>query len=176
MSVKKIVRYPDPFLRKPTEVVGFTDPHWDELSMGTFLDLGVKSAFDTLYQFDKGAALAANQIGLTMRFFVINKNQPVPEGCPLVIINPEIISRSEETLIETEGCLSFPGIKMDVERSKAITVSYQGVEGWVDKIELTDWMARVFQHEIDHLNGKLFVDRLPKEARMEIAMRIGRRK
>ena len=174
--IKKIIRYPDPFLRKPTEFVDFTDPNWNELSMGTFLDLGVKSAFESLYQFDKGAALAANQIGLSMRFFVINKNQKVPEGCPLVIVNPVITSRSEETAIETEGCLSFPGYKRDVERSKAITVSYQGVEGWVDKVELTDWMARVFQHEIDHLDGKLFVDSLPKSVRMEIAMKIGKRR
>jgi len=177
MAIRKVLRYPDPFLRKPTVKVDFNDPDWDLLSVGTFLDITIKDSFDTLYGFDRGAALAANQIGLSQRLFVLNDRveKKPPEDLPLVIVNPEIISKSEETTIETEGCLSFPKFYMPVERSRVISVRFQDSCGAESTVELQDWFARVFQHEIDHLDGKLFVDALPKEQRIKIAMKIGKR-
>jgi peptide deformylase len=169
MAIRQILRYPNSQLRERTQKIDFADPDWDELSYGTFLDLAVKDSFDTLYGVDRGAALAANQVGFSQRFFVINKNQKIPGGLPLVICNPEVISKSTETTTEVEGCLSFPGIQVPVRRPLEVQVRYQDTCGVESTVQLDGWLARVFQHEIDHLDGTLFVDYLSDKKRVEIA-------
>lgn len=169
MAVLKILRYPDPILRKKTTEVGFdtlSDPLW--LS-------DVEDCFDTLYRSDSGAAIAANQVGIQKRFFVINKNQGhlLPSDAPLVIVNPRVTSKSSETSVEREGCLSFPGISVSVNRSREIEVEFQySMDGQAGKLRLTDWIARVFQHEIDHLDGSLFIDHLSTKKKIEIVKKI----
>ena len=118
-----------------------------------------------------GAGLAAPQIGYLLRIFVICYAREVeadgsPVICPAkVFINPEITYYSEEESIYPEGCLSIPGLHEDVVRSKKITVKAMDLNGKEFEETVTDWRARVILHELDHLEGVLYIDRLPKSLR-----------
>ena len=113
----------------------------------------------------EGVGLAANQVGRLKQIFVAGL-----EDEEYVIVNPEIESASDETVTDPEGCLSIPGISVEVERPTGVTVSGQNVSGAPIRIEATGLLARVFQHEIDHLNGVLILDRTDRESR-KAAMR-----
>ena len=108
----------------------------------------------------EGVGLAATQVGRLKRVFVA-----AIEDKEYVIVNPVLTDRSETTETATEGCLSIPGIQVDVERPTAVTISGQDVSGKPLQIEASDLLARVLQHEVDHLDGKVFLDRLAGEAR-----------
>jgi peptide deformylase len=121
---------------------------------------------ETMYA-DKGVGLAAPQIGLSKRIIVIDPDQhdengAVRRGSPLALINPEIIQKSEEKIIFCEGCLSLPGQSADVERHQTVKVRYQDVTGKSLEIEASDYKAVVLQHEIDHLDGILYIDRISR--------------
>lgn len=103
----------------------------------------------------RGVGLAAPQIGVSRRFFVMDAGDKVRK-----VINPEILSSGNSTAEMEEGCLSVPGIHKKVRRPKRIQVRYQNETGETIEEELKDYPARVFQHEFDHLNGVLFVDRI----------------
>jgi peptide deformylase len=104
-----------------------------------------------------GVGLAAPQVGVSSRVVVIDTEYG--EAPPRVLINPEIISASEETVAEDEGCLSLPGISLDVKRSAQVSVRAQNEKGEVYTIEnASGLLAKALQHEIDHLNGILFID------------------
>ena len=107
-----------------------------------------------------GVGLAAPQVGVSRRFFVMDAGDKVRK-----VINPEILSSGNSTAEMEEGCLSVPGIHKKVRRPKRIQVRYQNETGEVISEELKDYPARVFQHEFDHLNGVLFVDRITPIAR-----------
>ncbi len=109
-----------------------------------------------------GAGLSANQIGMIKRVFVYED-----EGEIKVCINPRIISLSGDTEVEEEGCLSIPGIALPVPRHVSLELEFATTEGEVKRLELEGWMARVFQHEIDHLDGKLILDRTDRASRAE---------
>ncbi len=111
----------------------------------------------TMHASPIGVGLAAPQVGILKRLIVIDLNREEPEGPPLVLFNPEIQSLAGET-IEEEGCLSFPGITADVKRAAKAVVTAQGIDGEPIRIEGEDLLARALQHEIDHLNGILFID------------------
>ena len=113
----------------------------------------------------EGVGLAANQVGRLKRILVA-----AIEDEEYVIVNPEIEARSEETAKETEGCLSIPGIQVGVERPTAITISGSDVSGNPVRLEATDLLARVFQHEVDHLDGVTILERTDRESR-KAAMR-----
>lgn len=176
MAIRKILKYPDPFLRRAVDPIDFNSPDWNDISEGMFLDNAVDDALDTLYGVDKGAAIAANQIGLSHRFFVINKNQKTPDGMPLLIINPRVISSGSEFSVEQEGCLSFPGISVPVRRPVDVRVGFHRIDGGTEEMDLSGWIGRVFQHETDHLDGKLFVDALSSKKKINIANTIRRMK
>lgn len=108
----------------------------------------------------EGVGLAANQVGRLKRILVA-----VIEDEEYVIVNPEIEQRSEETDVEMEGCLSIPGIQVEVERPTRITLSGKDVSGQPFRIDASGLRARVFQHEIDHLDGILIMDRTDRESR-----------
>lgn len=112
-----------------------------------------------------GVGIAAPQVSEPRRVFIMSSHPNIryphaPEMEPTAIINPEIISRSDETVKDWEGCLSIPGIRALVPRHKSIYVKYLLRDGREEERELTDFVARIFQHEYDHLNGVLFIDRL----------------
>lgn len=112
----------------------------------------------------RGVGLAAPQVGISRRFFVTN----APDDRKRVFINPEIIATSQETVKAEEGCLSLPGVWGNVERSVAISIQAYDVKGKIFRLNAEDWLARVIQHEYDHLDGKLFVDRMSDNARNKL--------
>lgn len=144
---------------------------------------------DTLMEVDTGAALAAPQIGVLARIVAINQSLTCKSedekvrAIPPIVVNPKIISHEGKLVPLNEGCLSFPGIFMKVARWPQVTVEYETVLGWGSsdgkrtyqfKTETYEgFWAQVFQHEIDHLDGKLFVDALPVGKRLAIAKKMG---
>jgi peptide deformylase len=113
---------------------------------------------ETMHDND-GIGLAAPQVGISKRFLVTDITEIDPKYGPMVFINPEIIDSDGEVTME-EGCLSIPDIRESVSRPKEITLRYQTLSGEEKTEVFDDWMARVLQHEIDHLNGILFTDYL----------------
>jgi peptide deformylase len=128
----------------------------DELM--SFIDMMIESMKE-----NKGIGLAAPQVGDKRRIFVCS----IDNNEPLVFINPEIIGTSLETSVYEEGCLSLPGIYADVERPEKVTVQAWNRKGRPFKIEADGLMATCLQHEIDHLNGVLFVDYLSERKKQK---------
>lgn len=108
---------------------------------------------------DDGIGLAAPQVGISKRLLVTDISGIDSKIGPMVFVNPEIIELKGEVTME-EGCLSIPGIREDITRPEEITIRYQSIDGEEKTEEFNDWMSRVLQHEIDHLNGILFTDYL----------------
>ena len=144
MSILDIRVLGDPILRQSTAAVQEITPELRKL---------VADMFETMHH-ARGIGLAAPQVGRTERVAVIEI-----EGEPLVVINPEILESSGKAKAE-EGCLSIPDIYADVERPKDVVVRAMDIDGNSYEIEATELLARCLQHEIDHLDGKLFLDYL----------------
>jgi peptide deformylase len=123
----------------------------------------------------KGIGLAANQVGLQKRIFVMGSNEIAGFPQSLVVINPKILSASEETLLGQEGCLSFPNVWLQIKRSKSVIVEYQNIKGDLVKEELTGLASRCFQHEYDHLDGVCFVDKVSR-MKLDLAIKKSRKK
>lgn len=148
--VYKIVKYPDPILEKAGAcVTNFNTPELDQL---------IEDMFETMYA-AKGVGLAAPQIGLGQRLTVIDCSGGEGEPQKIVLINPEIIGLEGKQIGE-EGCLSIPGFREEVKRAKKATVRAQNATGETFEISGEDLLARAMQHEIDHLNGVLFITHL----------------
>jgi peptide deformylase len=144
MTTKLRLRtFGDPCLRKPTRPV---------LALGPAERMLIREMIPAMYAFD-GTGLAANQVGIDARIFVAD----IGEG-PFAVINPEIIQVSEKQTVLNEGCLSFPGIHIKVKRPEAISVRYFSERNEMIEADLTGVPAKVFQHEIDHLNGRAIID------------------
>ena len=151
----RIVTYPHPALRYQSRPVSRIDDA---------LRATVREMFDRMYD-AKGIGLAANQVGLPFRFFVLNLTaDPEQKDQERVFINPEIIKRHSSTEDE-EGCLSFPGLYGKVRRAKKIRVLAYDLEGREVELEAEDLLSRAIQHETDHLGGRLFIDYLGPLAR-----------
>lgn len=120
---------------------------------------------------EKGIGLAAPQIGISQRLFVVGLDDDEPR----VFINPEIIQTSQEEADIEEGCLSVPGIYVVVRRPETVKVQARNVKGKFFTIEADGMLARVIQHENDHLDGRLFLDRLPPGKRQRALIQYNRR-
>ena len=150
MTVCNIVTAPNEVLRRKAKKVSNFDKD--------LLDL-VEDMIETMRD-APGVGLAAPQIGVSQRVVVIEYAEEENQRPKLyTIINPEIIKPSEETEVGIEGCLSLPGLVGEVERHNAITVKAFNRFGKPTKIKASGWLARIFQHEIDHLEGVLYPDR-----------------
>ena len=150
MSIQKIYKYPDPVLRKKTEKITSFDKDLQNL---------VEDMVETMYD-APGIGLAAPQIGQSVKLIVVDITEdPEGEKKYMPMINPEIIVHEGKQLDE-EGCLSVPELTANVNRYKEITVSYQDLEGNVRELSTENRFAVVLQHEIDHINGVLFLDHL----------------
>ena len=148
----QIYTYPANILRQPAKTVGNID--------GTVQDIIDKMAY-TMYE-APGIGLASVQVGISKSILVYDVS-PRDETRDLhVLINPEIVSSEGETISEDEGCLSVPDYRSDVKRAKSVIVDGYDRDGNPLRIEAEDFLAIVLQHEIDHLNGKLFIDRISK--------------
>jgi len=150
MALLPILEFPDPRLRT---VAAPVDPAWlAEAATQRLLD----DMFQTMYE-APGIGLAASQVDVHRRFMVIDVSED--KSRPLVFVNPQISARSGEQVCQ-EGCLSVPGIFADVSRSEAITVQALDRSGAAFEMDADGLLAVCIQHEIDHLDGKLFVDYL----------------
>jgi peptide deformylase len=147
--VLRIVKYPHPALRHTSKPLRRVD--------GDLKDI-VREMFDLMYA-QKGVGLAANQVDLPYRFFIINTEGDPEKGQEFVFLNPEITKRNGTAEAE-EGCLSFPEIYAPVKRSEKIVISAYNLEAEEVSYQLNGLMARAAQHEYDHLDGVLFIDRL----------------
>lgn len=111
---------------------------------------------------NKGLGLAANQVGSQKRFFAIDMSHFDVVKPPIVIVNPKIVELSDSKVFGEEGCLSFPGLFQDIERPDKAVVQGLDIDGNEITIEGKGFIARVLQHELDHLNGKLYIDHMSK--------------
>jgi peptide deformylase len=143
----------DKILRQPAKRVTKID---DELR-----DL-VRKMLQTMYSQD-GIGLAAPQVGIHKQILVIDVEFDKPEIEPLVLINPTVKRSGGKPVSDQEGCLSVPGVFMDVLRPDEIEISYKDEFGRLKTLTADGLLSRVIQHEIDHLNGVLFVDRIPNQ-------------
>lgn len=148
-----IVTYNSPILKKPSSPI---------LKIDNILITLVHHMFDTMFH-SKGVGLAAPQIGINKNLFIINENPDKTESSNLVFINPTITSLSEETAIEEEGCLSIPKIYGRVKRHRSLTIKATNLQGETFFMEADDFLARIIQHEMDHLLGVLFIEKIIEE-------------
>ncbi|BDA40107.1 peptide deformylase 1 [cyanobacterium endosymbiont of Braarudosphaera bigelowii] len=121
-----------------------------------------RDMLQTMYN-SNGIGLASTQIGIHKQLIVINCEPETSTNTPLILINPKINYYSQESCVMEEGCLSIPGVYLDVTRPEMIQVSFKDEYGKPCQIEASDLLARVIQHEIDHLNGVMFVDRVKND-------------
>ncbi len=156
MSLREVIKLPDPILRKKAH---------DVRDFGDNFQILVDDMVTTMREED-GVGLAAPQVNQSLRVIVIeyavDDTKEDSKKKLYVMANPEIVKRSEETELGIEGCLSVPDIVGEVERFSRVEVRGLNRYGKKSKIHVKGWLARVFQHEIDHLNGILFVDRATK--------------
>jgi peptide deformylase len=147
--ILKIVKYPEPVLLQPGEPITEFNAELRKLAA---------DMFETMYA-GEGAGLAAQQVGIAKRLAVIDLSGGKDPAQKLVIVNPEIISR-EGKVYEMEGCLSFPDIMEKVVRAAKVRIRAQDLDGKWFEMDGENLLSRCFQHEIDHLDGQLFIFRM----------------
>jgi peptide deformylase len=155
MAILKIKKYPDPILRKKCEEVKeitekIKNLGWDMV--------------ETMIE-NQGIGLAAPQVGVLKRIIAVHliqerTTEEKTAKSPQVFINPKILRKSKETVIEEEGCLSFPGLFLKIKRAREIEIESLNEKGEIFHLKAVGLPARVLQHEIDHLNGILIIDRV----------------
>jgi len=149
-SILTVVKYGDPILRKPVE----------DITDFTFLSDLTEQMFNAMYE-ESGIGLAANQVGWSLNLLVVDTSNVEGEtdSEPHIFINSKVI-KIEGTIVLEEGCLSVPDIRAEIERPETITLEYQDLDQNFHKKTFTGLISRVIQHELDHLQGKLFIDYL----------------
>lgn len=152
MSIKPLILLPDPVLRKPSAAVERFDD-----ALKRFADDMLETMYDA-----PGIGLAAIQVGEPRRLLVIDVAGKDEEPDPKIFINPEIVAKSDELSVYEEGCLSIPDYYAEVERPARVTVTYQDLTGEKREIEADGLLATCLQHEVDHLDGVLFIDYISK--------------
>jgi len=151
MAVREIVTLPQPILRRKARKVSDFGSDFQKL---------VDDMIETMRE-APGVGLASPQVNVPLRLITVEFGDEEDEEVPpklYVVVNPEVTRKSREMVTGIEACLSIPGIAGDVDRPLTVTVKGQNRRGQPVKIKAKGWLARIFQHEIDHLNGVLFVD------------------
>lgn len=152
MAKLPIILFPDPILRRTAAPIERVDA--DVLQLA-------EDMFETMYR-APGVGLAAPQVGISRQIFVMDAAREEEPPAPRVFLNPEIIASGDDIRVYEEGCLSIPEIFAEVERPASVVVRYLGHDGEMKEERLTGHAATVAQHEIDHLNGVLFIDHLSR--------------
>ncbi|WP_173933224.1 peptide deformylase [Chelativorans sp. Marseille-P2723] len=152
MTVRPIIILPDPKLRQVSKPMERVDDEVRQLA---------SDMLETMYD-APGIGLAAIQVGEPVRMLVLDVSEKDEPKNPQVFINPEIMARSDARNVHEEGCLSIPDYYAEVERPAEVTVNYIDLDGKQQTVEASGILATCLQHEIDHLNGVLFIDHLSK--------------
>ena len=166
MSLMKVFEIPEPILRQKAEKIEKVDGE-----IARILD----DMLETMYA-TNGVGLAGNQVGLAKRLVVIDCAGEDQEPDVLQMVNPEIIDHSDETLCKSEGCLSVPREYADVERWAQVTVQYTDKKGKIQKRTADGLLAKAIQHELDHLEGILFIDYLSPLKRNKLLKHLEKRR
>ena len=153
LALAQIRQYPDPALRLRANEVDQFDEALRRLA----------ERMTALMADAQGAGLAATQVGVLQRLFVFQTGGEEPRA----VVNPRIVRFSDEVLVDSEGCLSMQGVLVPVERSVGVTLEAQELDGGNLTLELEDLAARIAQHELDHLDGVLMIERTSEDARRE---------
>jgi peptide deformylase len=148
--VRKVKVLGDPVLRKEAQEVVAYDEGLRSL---------VRDMFETMYH-EEGIGLAAPQVGVSQRVIVLDLRREDHDDEPIALVNPRLTWKSAETAKQTEGCLSIPGLEEIVERPAKVRIEARDPEGEPIEMEADDLLARALQHEVDHLDGILFIDRV----------------
>ena len=162
MAKLKIYEYPHPILKQKAEKVTIVDDKLREL---------LDDMLETMYAAN-GCGLAAPQIGLSKRIVVIDIAHDGEEPAPLYMVNPEIIWRSEDTETCEEGCLSLPEMRAEVERPASVKIRYWDYDGKECELLAENFLAVAAQHEIDHLDGILYIDHLSRLKRQMVVKKL----
>lgn len=165
MAVLEIRKYPDPVLKTKTKVVRSITAETKTL---------IKNMIETMNAYN-GIGLAANQVGIPLKIIVVSKRTESEKTNDTVFINPVTLAKRGK-IFEEEGCLSLPGLSLNVKRTKYVKVKAINERGKVFIIEGEGLLSRVLQHEIDHLEGKVFIDRLSFFSKLKTLREIKRRK
>ncbi len=152
MAIRPILTLPDPILRKRAKLVERVDADLRRL---------MNDMLATMYD-APGIGLAAPQVGILRRVIVMDPAKDEAPKSPVIMVNPEILTRSGEMRTHEEGCLSIPEITAEIERPAKTRVAYIDREGKKQEMELEGIWSTLVQHEIDHLNGVLFIDYLSR--------------
>ena len=152
MSILKIIKEPDPILRKKSQPVDRVDENIQRL---------MNDMLETMYQ-APGIGLAAPQVGILKRVIVIDIAKDDEPKKPLYIVNPKIIWKSEEVITREEGCLSIPGYFAEITRPAKCRIQYLDYNGNEKEDEVDNLLSTCIQHEVDHCDGVLFIDYLSK--------------
>lgn len=163
MASIKLIHYPHPVLRYKSKPIARVNAELKSL---------IDEMFEIMYEF-RGVGLAANQVNLPIRLFIANASGEKTEGPELVFINPVIVKANGSAVAE-EGCLSLPGINGEVKRNKSLQINAYDMGGNEINTEVDGFLARIIQHEIDHLDGVLFIDRVTEESKRPIADEIAK--
>jgi peptide deformylase len=166
MAIRRILTIPDPVLRKPAKPVERVD---DELRK--LIDDMLLTMYDA-----PGIGLAAPQIGISRRVIVMDPAKEEAPKSPIVMVNPDIVERSNELRLHEEGCLSIPDFTAEIERPAKTRVSFIDREGKQQEAELEGIWSTLVQHEIDHLNGVLFIDYLSRLKRDMVVRKFTKQK
>lgn len=164
MTILKILKYPNKALITKTT-------SWDfEKDNSSSLKEMIENMHDSLKEKSDGVALAANQIGYDKRIFVLTSELAAKHNIENVIINPTIVrfDKDEELIEDKEGCLSFPGLYFKIKRYDKLVCSFKDISGNYRVAYLDGFISRVFQHECEHLDGKLYVSNLPKRQMYQV--------
>ena len=153
----ELVKEDDPFLRETPEVFNFENPQVDPEKLE-------KQLIDNMIH-HRGIGLSANQIGIPVKVFAM-----VMDNNIIVVFNPEILEWSDETTYIREGCLSFPGLYVAIERAHSIAAKFQLLDGEEQGASFSDLSARIFQHESEHMDGDIYIDNVSK-FRLKAAMK-----
>lgn len=152
MSIKPLIILPDPVLRQVSKPVEAINSDIKKLA---------QDMFETMYD-APGIGLAAIQIGVPLKMLVIDLAKEDEPKAPQIFINPEVVAKSDERSVYEEGCLSIPDYYAEVERPASVTVRFIDGNGKEQEVQADGLLATCLQHEIDHLNGVLFIDYISK--------------
>ena len=165
MSLLEIVTFPHPALKTKAGEVKGINPDLEKL---------VRDLAETMYH-APGIGLAANQVGVLQQVAVVDVSGPEEAKNLVVLVNPRIVAAEDSEALE-EGCLSVPGFRAEVKRAARLTVRAKNLKGEDIEIHAEGLFARALQHEIDHLQGKLFLDRIGRLKRSQIIREIKKKK